>query len=396
MRKFWMTATVLAAMAAGSARAESDGSTATISLTDGIIINKEQGDAKEFTQETLQDKIEEQKAMEANAAVNEENGGFMSFLGFSFFDKGKKELPKPEKDETQENFMERLYLMAEKGDVDAMISLGYMNLYGLNDVPINYKKAFEYYNLAAQSGDDVAINNLGSLYYSGVGVRKNISKAAELFALASDRGNVEASLNLAVIYLSQSGGLGNKEAAVSLLKKAAESGNPVGKYLLGYAYLKGMGVPKNYKKAVENIRFAADKNYDEAQYIMGYLYEHGIGITQNYNNALRYFTRAANQGNISAIRELGELYAAGKRIEKDYHKAHVMFNLAAFYGVPGADKKREILAEKLKIPELLQAQTEAESFKPRPSKLTSYIKATFGESLALYIDPRAPVVRIEQ
>ena len=391
-----MTAAALTVMTANAAYAlDSDGK-ATISLTDGIIVNKEQGEAKEFTQETLQDKIEEQKALDANAEANGDGGGFLSFFSFSFFNNDKKELPKPEQNETQENFMERLYRQADKGDIDAMISLGYMNLYGLNGVPVNYKKAFEYYSRAAQSGDDVAINNLGSLYYSGVGVRKNISKAAELFSEASDRGNVEASLNLAVIYLSQNDGLGNKETAVSLLKKTAKDDNPVGKYLLGYAYLKGIGVPKNYKKAVENIRFAADKNYDEAQYIMGYLYEHGIGITQNYNNALRYFNRAANQGNISAIKELGELYAAGKRIEKDYHKAHVMFNLAAFYGVPDAAKKRELLAEQLKISELLQAQTEAESFNPRPSKLTSYVKATFGDSLALYIDPRAPVVKVAQ
>lgn len=391
-----MTAAVLTVITAGSAYAlDSDGK-ATISLTDGIIVNKERGEAKEFTQETLQDKIEEQKALDANAEANGDGGGFLSFFSFSFFGKDKKELPQPEQNETPENFMERLQQQADKGDVDAMISLGYMNLYGLNGVPVNYKKAFEYYSRAAQSGDDVAINNLGSLYYSGVGVRKNISKAAELFSEASNRGNVEASLNLAVIYLSQNDGLGNKEAAVSLLKKTVKENNPVGKYLLGYAYLKGIGVPKNYKKAVENIRFAADKNYDEAQYIMGYLYEHGIGITQNYNNALRYFNRAANQGNISAIKELGELYAAGRRIEKDYHKAHVMFNLAAFYGVPDAARKRELLAEQLKISELLQAQTEAESFTPRPSKLTNYIKATFGDSLALYIDPRAPVVKIEQ
>lgn len=373
-----------------------DGSKATISLTDGIVVNNSEEDTKNITKESLFSTIDMQENIkETTAEDKDEDGGFLSFLNFSFGQDNKK-IVKPAKDESQESFMERLYNQANQGDINALLNLGYMHLYGINDVKINYKKAFEYYELAAQSGDDVAINNLGSLYYSGVGVRKNIAKAAELFAQASDLGNIEASLNLAVIYLSQKDSLGNKAEAIKLLKKAAEQNNPTGKYLLGYAYLKGIGVPKNNKKAVENIRYAADKNYDEAQYIMGYLYEHGMGITQNYNNALRYFNRASGQGNVSAIHELGELYAAGTRIEKDYYKAHVMFNIAAFYGVPEASKKRDWLAAKLKIPELLQAQTEAESFKAKPSKLTQYIKATFGDSLALYLDPKAPIVKITE
>lgn len=367
---------------------------ATISLTDGIIVNKEKGEAKEFTKESLQEKIDENKAQTKGTA--KEGKGIMSFLGFSLFGDGDQEAVQPQQNETQEAFMQRMYKQAESGDVDALMNLGYMNLYGLNGVEINYRKAFEYYNLAAQSGDDVAVNNLGSLYYSGVGVRKDIDRAAELFAKASDLGNTEATLNLAVIYLSSKDSLGNTEAAVDLLKKAAEKGNPTGKYLLGYAYLKGVGVPQNNRKAVENIRYAADKNYDEAQYMLGYLYEHGLGVTQNYTNALRYYTRAANQGNVSAILTLGNIYASGNRVEADYHKAHVMFNLATYFGVPDADKKRDMLEEKLKITELLQAQTEAENFSPRPSDLTKYIRSTFGESLARYVDSRAPVVSLKQ
>ena len=362
-----------------------DGATATISLTEGIVVNKTSAETKENTKEDIDEKVDEIKSTE------NEDSGFMSFLTFSFMKNDK--VVQPQKDETKESFMERMYRQAEEGNVDALLNLGYMSLYGLNGVEINYKKAFEYYSLAAQSGDDVAINNLGSLYYSGVGVRKNITKAAELFAKASDLGNTEASLNLAVIYLSQKDSLGNTAEAIALLKKVAEDNNPTGKYLLGYAYLKGIGVPLNTKKAVENIRFAADKNYDEAQFIMGHLYEHGIGVPQNYNNALRYLNRAAQQGNVSAINELGEIYTLGTKVEKDLYKAHVMYNLATFYGVPGASKKRDVLEKQLKIPELLQAQTEAENFTPKPSKLTTYIKSTFGNSLALYIDPRAPVIK---
>jgi len=203
---------------------------------------------------------------------------------------------------------------------------------------------------------------------------------------------------LSLIYLNDDNvELKNSEEAIKLLKAAAEKDHPVGKYLLGYAYLKGIGVPKNNRKAVENIRFAADKGYDEAQYIMGYLYERGWGVPQNYNNALKYYNRSAIQGNLSAIFMLGELYAHGQKIEVNYYKAYIMYNLASFYGMSQAESKRDLIGSaKLKKPDLLQAQAEAENFTPRPSDLTQYVRTVFGKSLALYADKSAPIVLGEE
>lgn len=383
---------IMFAMVLASSAFAGDDNVGKLSLTDGITMKESTKSVSKDTQEDLKESLRESRA---KIDKEEKKKGFFSFLNFSFFKDEVEETP--QNTESDEDYLTRMYRLAEEGDLDALMSLGYMSLYGLKGVEVNYKKAFEYYDLAAQSGDDIAINNLGSLYYSGVGVRKDIDKAAELFAQASDLGNTEATLNLAVIFLTQSGYLDNKREAVNLLKKVAEQNNPTGRYLLGYAYLKGIGVPENRKKAIDHIRYAAEQNYDEAQYMMGYMYEHGLGVPQNYNNALRYFTRAYNQGNLSATHELGELYAHGNRIESDYYKAHIMYNLASYYGVPQADKKRDFIASsKLKPAEVLQAQTEAENFKAEPSPLTSYIRSTFGESLALYVDKNAPIIKAEK
>ena len=366
--------------------------TGRLSLTDGIVVNNAQGDAKDLTKESLEYKIAEEEAIEDN-----EGKGFLSFLNFSFFDKKDNQAIAPKEDETPEDFYTRVTRRANANDVNALMTLGYMHIYGLNGAEMNYKKAYECYQKAAELGDPIAINNLGSLYYGGVGVRKNVRKAAELFAQASDLGNTEASLNLAVIYLKHEGGFYNDQEAAKLLKKTAEHDNPTGKYLLGYAYMKGIGVPENKKKAVENIRFAADKGYDEAQYMMGYFYKNGIGVTQNYNNSLRYLNKAVSQGNISAIVELGRFYVAGDRIEPDYYKGYVLFNIAAYYGVANAAEARDKLAGKaLKKQAVLQAQTESENFKPSPTQLTKYIRQTFGKSLALYIDKNAPIISVNE
>ena len=362
---------------------------AVISLTDGIVISKSDK-AQSITEEALQNKENEN-------ADNQKDGSFFNLFNFSFFSKDKS-LSSPTKNETQEEFLARMQQNAEQGNVDALLTLGYMYLYGLNGVEMNYKKSFEYYSLAAQQGDSTAINNLGSMYYSGTGIAKNVIKAAELFAKAGNAGNIDAKLNLALIYLNDDNvELKNSDEAIKLLKATAEKDHPVGKYLLGYAYLKGISVPKNNRKAVENIRFAADKGYDEAQYMIGYLYERGWGVPQNYNNALKYYNRSASQGNLSAIFMLGELYAHGQKIEVDYYKAYIMYNLASFYGMSKAEGKRDIIGSaKLKKPDLLQAQAEAENFTPRPSELTQYVRTVFGKSLALYADKSAPIILGEE
>lgn len=354
-------------------------SDAVLSLTDGIVIGGKQS-VKEDAIESLDDMVADEEELEDN-----ENKGFFSFFSFGRRDKDSKQAIATING--KENSLENLQALADMGDVNALLNLGYMYLYGKDGVEMNYKKAFEYYQRAAMYNDDIALNNLGSIYYSGIGVRKNLSKAVELFSKASELGNIEASVNLAIIYLTKDSALNNPREAISLLKTAANEGkNATARYLLGYAYYKGLEVPQNSKKAIALISEAAKQKYDEAQYMMGYMYLYGIGVTQNYNNAIKYFTQAAKQGNLSSITELAEIYAQGKRYKKDLYQAHIFYNVASVNGVPSAAAKREAVAGKLKLEEILQAQAEAEHYKIEPSRLTSYIRNTFGYNLAHYID----------
>ena len=63
-----------------------------------------------------------------------------------------------------------------------------------------------------------------------------------------------------------------------------------------------------------------------------------------------------------------------------------MYNVASVLGAPDAAQKRDDLEQKLKLEELLPAQTAAEKFQPKPSELTSYIRQTFGNNIRRYID----------
>lgn len=318
------------------------------------------------------------------ATSKKEEESIFSFLNFGFNPDKKAELTAHDKEKLSQ--IEQLNKLADNGDTNALLTLGYSYLYGDNGVKINYDKAFEYYARAAMLNDNVGLNNLGSLYYSGIGIERSIPKAAILFEKSAKLGNAEAAVNLGFILITGNGVAVNAERAMDLFEQAAKNGNPTASFMIGYAYYTGKLRPKDYAKAASFIRVAAQNNYDDAQYILSKMYINGWGMPQNYGNAVKYLRNAVSQGNVPAMVELGDIFALGEKYTKDIKMAHVLFNLAAVRGANGAVEKRDLLESKLKINEILQAQAEAESFKEKPSELTSYIRKTFGKNIKSYID----------
>lgn len=323
---------------------------------------------------------------EQSKAENADDKGIFSFMNFSFAKKKESKKVYARPDEKKESFMQRVTRQAEEGDVNAQLTLGYMYLYGEEGADMDYRKAFKYYSMAASQNDSVAINNLGSLYFSGIGTDKDYVKAAALFDQAAKLGNTEAAVNLAFIYLSGNNVGKNSWAAMELFKSAAKAGNPTAKFMLGYAYYKGFIVPVDYSQAVKLIREAADVHYADAEYVLAVMYLNGHGITKNYGQAVRYLKMAVSQGHVDAMGELGAILALGTAYPKDIYRAHVLYNIASVRGAPKAAERRDALEKVMKIEELLQAQAEAEKYVEKPSELTAYIKQTFGRDIRTYID----------
>ena len=295
---------------------------------------------------------------------------------------GTSSQAEPKKEETP---LERAVRLAEGGDVENAIGLGYMYLYGQNGVETDYNKAFHFYELAAKQNDVIALNNLGSLYFNGIGTEVDYNKAAELFQKAAELGSDDAAVNLAFIYLS-SKQRAFVEPAIALFEQAAKAGNNTAKFMLGYAYYKGVGVEKDYYEAVKYIREAANADFDEAQYVFATIYVNGEGIAQNYGSAVKYYRLAIGQGNVEAMMDLAEILADGKMYPQNLVQAHILYNIASVYGVKQAAENRDKIEEKLQLEQLLEAQNAAENFHESPSELTQYIRQTFGPNIRKYID----------
>lgn len=291
-------------------------------------------------------------------------------------------------DGKKETYAEKNIRLANEGKLEAQMNLGYMYLYGVNGVETDYEQAFKYYTMAAAQKDPIALNNLGSLYFSGIGTKADVQKAAELFSKAAENGNDNAAVNLAFIYLV--GGakdeMRNKKA-VNLFKQAADAGNNIAKFMLGYAYYKGFAVEQNYQKAYKLIKAAAggDSRIDEAQMVLGEMLIEGRGTVQNFQDGVNSLRAAVSQGNMEAFLVVAKIYNEGKLAPRNPVLAHALYNIAASRNIEGAAQMREAIAKNLKREHLTMAQKQAQQFKDNPSELTKYIRQTFGPNMRDYI-----------
>ena len=88
---------------------------------------------------------------------------------------------------------------AQQGNRDAEFLIGLMYATG-HGVRQSYSEAAQWYQQAADDGQDSAQNNLAQLYAAGRGVRGSLVEAATLYWRAADQGNHRAQYNLAVAY----------------------------------------------------------------------------------------------------------------------------------------------------------------------------------------------------
>uniref|UniRef100_A0A672PL84 Protein sel-1 homolog 1 n=1 Tax=Sinocyclocheilus grahami TaxID=75366 RepID=A0A672PL84_SINGR len=190
----------------------------------------------------------------------------------------------------EEDLIQYYQFLAEKGDVQAQVGLGQLNLHGGRGVEQNHQRAYEYFNQAANAGNTHAMAFLGKMY----------SEGSE--------------------YVPQ-----NNDTALHYFKKAADLGNPVGQSGLGMAYLYGRGVPVNYDLALKYFQKAAEQGWVDGQLQLGSMYYNGIGVKRDYKQALKFFNLASQAGHILAFYNLAQMHATGTGVMRSCHTAVELF-----------------------------------------------------------------------
>ncbi|MFT5796423.1 MAG: TPR repeat protein [Candidatus Azotimanducaceae bacterium] len=186
---------------------------------------------------------------------------------------------------------------------------------------------------AAEQNHHAAQNQLGRLYYEGLGVPKNTQTALYWLEKAIASKDAQHLFDLAKILDIENI---SKPRAASLYQQAMDQGHTEAPVNLALLYQEGQGVPQDYVKARSLYEPAAKAGNGNALNNLGLLYVRGHGVGQDYTFASTLFAAASEMGIQSAMANLGVLYANGFGVPLDEQKAEELFKLAGRGVVPVA------------------------------------------------------------
>ena len=143
---------------------------------------------------------------------------------------------------------------------------------------------------AAEQNDADAQFRLGTCYYNGIGVEKDVVEAVKWW------------------------------------RKAAEQNNADAQFGLGYCYVYGWGVPKNAVEVVNWYLKAAEQTHANAQFNLGFCYVNGNGVVKDETEGYKWFLLAAMNGSEEAKKFIpvfekqisAEQIAEGQKLAREF------------------------------------------------------------------------------
>src|SRR6266571_6010093 len=174
------------------------------------------------------------------------------------------------------------------------------------------KRAIADLKEVAYAGNVNAQVQLGVIYLTGDGVRKDDAEAVKWLRKAADQDNPVAERFLAEMYFKGRGVPADNAEAAKWLRLAAEQGDPQSQHNLAVLYTQGLGVPRNLKEAVKWMRKAAEQGLAAGQVGMGVLYENGEGVPEDPVEAVQWYRLAVDQNDWGAMNNLARLLATTK------------------------------------------------------------------------------------
>ncbi|MFZ5944273.1 MAG: MobP3 family relaxase [Bacillota bacterium] len=242
----------------------------------------------------------------------------------------------------------RLFLEeAESGNALAMHDLGRMYADGLG-VDMDAETAFAWYEKALSAFMDIEADKksryveyrIGKMHAAGLGTEQDYVEAAGWFEMAASRNHKYAQYSLAGLYYRGQGVEQNFETAFRLYSKSAAQRVPYAYYELVKMYRDGIGTEKNAEESKLNFekafygykRLEEQSHDDKLQYRLGQMLYTGTGTEKDVEAAIGYFKKAARLGNVHAQYMLGRIYLDADSGHKNSEKAVLWLTKAADNG----------------------------------------------------------------
>lgn len=199
-----------------------------------------------------------------------------------------------------------------------------------------YQEAYDYlYEEATLNNDNEAQFRLGTMFFNGrpeIGLLPDYEQALEWYEKAAEGGNGHAENNLGMMYYLGLGVGQNYELAFSWFQKASARKEVNAISSMGNCYYNGRGVEKDYVKAAECYSKAANLGYAHSQGTLGMMYMEGKGVEQNYTKAVYWMKKCCKNGFRGYYSNLADCYRKGLGLDKDEKKAFELYRKGADLG----------------------------------------------------------------
>ena len=152
---------------------------------------------------------------------------------------------------------------AESGNPLALFEIGnrYTDGRGVDADP---EEAAVWYEMAAELGLAIAQYKVGSLYEKGIGVERDVNVAESWYRLSADQGNAGAMHNLGVLLAMGATGPADNEEAARWFLQAAEMGVPDSQFNMGILTAKGIGMRQDLEEGYKWFAIVAQSGDGDA------------------------------------------------------------------------------------------------------------------------------------
>lgn len=226
-------------------------------------------------------------------------------------------------------------IAAFQGYISAQYNLGIMYADG-KGVTKNDEKSFYWFKIAAENGNYLAQHKTGMNYLMGVGTLQNINEAINWFE-KSEKQYATSKIRLAEIYCEGKNSIDiDYKKCADYLTSAINSGDKFAsvmapsiwkKYKLSEGNLEQRSTDKN-KKRKNNLNLLKELSEKDDPYGQTELGKYYINI-ENFKEAYELFKKAALQDYPEAQHELGLMYFKGQGVQRSYDIGMDWFKKAA-------------------------------------------------------------------
>ena len=172
----------------------------------------------------------------------------------------------------------------------------------------DYPEALRLYEKAAAAGYPTAMHNIGVLYATGEGVKKDNAEAMRWYkkAVGRRRSVRDAGARLALCFRDESNAR-NCPEAIRLNEAAVKAGVGAAMNNLGLLYVRGRCVERDYAEARRLFEQGAALNDDAALNSLGSMYNEAQGVPRNTRLARELFEKSAALGYALAKQNLRDM-----------------------------------------------------------------------------------------